>query len=508
MDKPQSVLLASQKQTLLMKSLNYMGSELENNLTLDCLNKLRQLQAAGALTGDNSYQIINEYVGKIEKSIDTPNLVLDRPLLYAHLHFFNPKKFTIWQQISRPSLEEAFSRSNALHLLGYMLAFNDAPAAIGKNTHLHYCLSENSVLRYSNYFQYAMNANTYIFSPLIGISHAHIKHILSSLTLFKAGEVDEFHLIIEKSSSANFEHIKILQAELRVKTHRALQLLTHMCDLSILYKLALYGDRISILISNIKLASHNRASSKDRINLMHANSLFEGKINPLVRNSIPIVSSDCPRRHDVILLHNRDSAYKQQPHLSYRDSDINLIAAAANSVYPQCRLVRIGASGHPINVRTSVADLTELLTKQSEVTLLRRSALLISTTSGPGMFSSELYGITSILLNCTNLVTGDLVSKHKIIGLRYILPESVAGLTRQEFLRMLLMYWSDAQFKHRQLTEAELVSSLECVRSRQELPLLTEIDRFFNSALGDLSLQPILPVTADNLVSCIKATKY
>jgi putative glycosyltransferase (TIGR04372 family) len=144
---------------------------------------------------------------------------------------------------------------------------------------------------------------------------------------------------------------------------------------------------------------------------------------PINLNNIPSLSQKkgCTDRttpfgqfQNRILIHNRDSAYKQQPHLSWRDSSIDLLVHACLSIFNNDLLVRIGASGHTVPENSGVIDLAnDKRFECVESTLLDDASLLISTTSGPGHFAHELYGLRSLLLNFTSLVTGDFVHQGK-----------------------------------------------------------------------------------------------
>jgi len=508
-----TVLREASISTLLMKFLVYAGSGIDSCSDFSFINDLFRASPPIRSNRSDILAAVQSCVCNIEALDDYINLILDFPALYTHLNFFNPHKYISWRSVERSRLDDIYYRFDLLHLLGWMIASNRELSSCHATPCIPYTISELDVLARYGYFSHLESVDKFVFSPLLSVSHAHIVHALCATTISKSFNRYQTTLLVDSSSSANSSHINHLSSLTNSTVYEILDVSANsmLPPIEIVRDLSIYGDRVSILSAG--LVSNQFSFVDSFCNRMYGRCLSsvpidtDSPIYPLYDNCRDKLQHHPFPYNKPILIHNRDSSYKEQAHLGWRDSDINHLAYASASVFNSSAIARVGSAGRPIQI-PNICDLPNMPgVDVCEVMLYKSAQLFFSTSSGPGHFASEIYGIRSILFNATTLVTGDFVDSAKIISLKHIVPESVAeaGITRAEFVHSLFRDWSSAKFQFRELTAEEISSDLRHIfSSRYPLKSFLDIDFTFSSCMGFLSHQLVSPTTAANLHSCLR----
>lgn len=487
-----------------MKLLNYIGSHPSTGYINDQLHRLN-LQN---MTGNDV--LIESIIQEYEALRDTTRLFVENPILYMHLQFFNPLKYTAWREISPLDCLTIAGEYNVTHLYGMMLASKqDSISNCRPLTHLHYCYDELYYLSNSEYFESLRDIKYFSYSTMIGISHAHISHIISALKLIESYEGFKVNVFVDRKSCLNYQHIEYAIKNLMLNVTYTDDVFGGGVQASELQYLAKYGDRAAFLASNLIFGGLTESSKY--YNILHTRGVAFYSDDMLVKRPVfessfspsKSIAEATSTKSATILLHNRDAAFKSQHNLAYRDSNIDILAKATDTIFSSQDIKRIGYAGVPISHSPRIADLAGLRIPYNEPAIMQKSNMLISTTSGPGHFCSELYGIPTILVNGTSLVTGDVVACKKVLGLRYIDPESVTKLTVKDFAYMLIKYWSNATFSHREMEYDEIRFGLDCIFEGASVFCLRDLDDIFYKLLGSISLQPLFPPTYHNLKECL-----
>jgi len=501
--------------SLFMRYFHYIGSVLKNDTIFHELFISSEVDTIPDLLNPSVSSIIR-FVQTIENSTDNVDLLMHLPVLYTHLNFFYPEKYTSWSLVPLSLLEKLFLEHNCIHLLGWLICSNRELSSTLATPCIPYTISEIDVLSRYQYFIGLEKRRHFLFSPLLSVSHAHIFHSLCSGWLAATSTTFKLSLFTIPQFSANSVHIRYL-ADLCSASCYDIDISSASINLpptELLHEFSLYGDRISLLAAS--LVSNTYQSPSPQYLSMYRRCLPSVQITithtrlPQLSKAPPASKPNRSQFQNFILLHNRDSAYKGQPHLSWRDSSIDALVDGCLSLFSSKRLLRIGASGYPVPASSGVIDLpNDESLIYNEQTLLHDALLLISTTSGPGHFAQELYGLRSLLLNATTLVTGDFIHVGKILSLKHIHVDSVyqKRLTAKSFIHALFRDWCIAPFSFRELTASEITQDILCLLSDSYSSFtFSDIHPYFITLMGDLSSQKVTLGTFNNLHECITAT--
>jgi hypothetical protein len=160
-------------------------------------------------------------------------------------------------------------------------------------------------------------------------------------------------------------------------------------------------------------------------------------------------------------IHTRDAAYKQQPALRGRDSDVNVLVEALMNFRPKVsKVIRLGVGGIQVKHASILSyDATIDVNKIDDGILLLNSNKLFGTSSGPGHYAASLFGVPTLFLNSTTLLPCHTLLNQTIISLKRILY--IPGDTVDERLASLLRVWFDgSSIEFCELNSRELAADI------------------------------------------------
>ena len=276
-------------------------------------------------------------------------------------------------------------------------------------------------------------------------------------------------------------------------------------DLSVmeLIEIAMTSDRFSIT------DAHAYQSQDSRLHAIQ--SMYSVNNEAISPHGIDghLITDSPSRKKKYFLLHNRDTGYKLQPDVVYRNSSIDKLiqSLSENTCLHNMKLIRIGKGGelptnHLLNQLHVDSNNGQLL---HEPTVLKHASLFLATTSGCGVFASMMYGVPTILLNTTIIHYADIFTYGSIIALKYL---SINDLTVTKYktpvdiVCALCEPWSNLDLDYRELSPAEIYQVVsESMNSTTVFKTLADVHPAFRIVLKNFSRHRISTITYLNLRS-------
>lgn len=489
-----------------MKSLCYLGSlivdgdyMIERETTLsnhigDFLTKhFRASNIPENIDGNNKlrWELIARFVEGMERINLSPNMRSLR--LKSHLAYYNFGYNNKYLQDLRQEInifEKTFRSSNDWC---WMKAWVTTLDTKSKEQCIPYHLSQKGFELYDKLTD-KIPKSSFILSPLISISHAHVGYLA---TLIHASKLchQRTNLYIYPELSTNIDHLLEAQRKADLCIN---DLNSAILSDSILRKIATESDRYSLGRAHQILTRSNLESP---YSIYRSKSITTKTLN--YEKKITIVRSKA-----TIGIHCRDNLYKNQPHLEYRNSSIEFIIESIDNVFENASIIRYGKGGKMIKQYQKkskvVIDSNETLVH--EPSLLSKLDLFIGTSSGCGMFTSTLYNIPTLLLNVTIINFIELIDKNCMVSLKIFECKKIERnsfykqFKKIDFIRLLTGDWEETKIPFREMNVNEITSVLiKACTGMTECKRFDDVDPLFSEVLGNGSRLKISDVTYDNL---------
>jgi putative glycosyltransferase (TIGR04372 family) len=321
-----------------------------------------------------------------------------------------------------------------------------------------------------------------VFGPQVGISNGHIDYMLPSIyeKVFKEKILGcnspEINVFVDLKECANIEILGKLNTSGIINIYPYSQ-----------FDRMLRGGLANFPHDHVALTNSCIFLNRYRIpNIYSQEKDFDMKITKEIEGCLRTIlckNEYCGKPPKKLLcIHNRDSGYKAQEHMKWRDSDPNILVDSLNI----CRglglkIVRIGQNGMRLKNPSAVAyDKNSDKNQLSDDFILSRTSLFIGTSSGPCHYA-HLFVESVLMTNSTTLISSNCPSLNTIIGLRNI--EKLRGKTRVEKIKNILGDWGDqSNIEHRELTAGELREDIDNIINKDyksvkdliQYPLLKE----------------------------------
>lgn len=313
--------------------------------------------------------------------------------------------------------------------------------------------------------------STIVFGPLIGISNAHIDYMLPSIyeKVLKGNVLGvsspDIKVFVDIDECANSEILNKLSEVGIIQIYPYIESPTMLRS-----GLAKYPHDYVALANSCRFLNRygipNIYSQENGINREMAKEV-EGCIRMLL--STYEYCGDPPKK--LLCIHNRDSGYKAQEHMSWRDSDPNILAESLDICTGLgLKIVRIGQNGRRLSHLLSVLyDKNSNYHNISDPFILTRTSLFIGTSSGPCHYA-QLFSQSVLMTNSTSLLPSNCPSPDSIVGLRKIIK--LSGQTRIDKIRNILGDWGNRDLiVHRELSVVEMREDIQNIIHKKHMSL-------------------------------------